>query len=98
MLGRAQSVLANATSAERGTLLQELAPYLVSRGQAVDWIDAAVAEIVPEFRHAKEQLRAADQALQITKFNANALRRGFEVGRPPSVIVDAAKYDPDRIS
>ena len=96
VLGRTKNLLAKATPAERGTLLQELASYLASRGVAADWIDSAVAEIVPEFGHAREQLRTADQALQIAKFNANALRRGFEIGRPPSAIVDAGKYDPDR--
>jgi len=97
LLGRAQGLLTKADRAELGTLLQELAPYLTSRGQATDWIDSAVAEIVPEFSHARNQLRTADQALQITAFNAKALRRGFEKGRLPTVIVDPGKYDPDRI-
>jgi len=96
LLSRTQDLLAKASRTELGTLLQELAPYLISRGQTTDWLDSAVAEIAPEFGRAREQLRTADQALQIAKFNANALRRGFREGRLPSVIVDPSNYDPDR--
>jgi hypothetical protein len=97
LLSRTQDLLATASRTELGTLLQELAPYLISRGQATDWLDSVVAEIAPEFGHAREQLRTADQALQIAKFNANALRRAFREGRLPSVIVNPRNYDPDRI-
>ena len=97
LLSRTQDLLAKASRTELGTLLQELAPYLISRGQTTDWLDSAVAEIAPEFGHAKKQLRTADQALQIAKFNANALHRAFREGRLPSVIVNPRNYDPDRI-
>ena len=92
----ARNLLRKSDRAEIGTLLQELPAYLQARGQTNDWLDAAVAEAAPEFDSARKQLTKADQALQITQYNAKALLRGFSEGRPPTVLVDPSNYDPDR--
>lgn len=93
----ARDLLTKANRAELGTVLQEIRPYLESRGQASDWLDAALAQVVPEYASARTELTKADQALTITKYNAEALRRGFSEGQAPLLIVDPAKYDPDHL-
>jgi hypothetical protein len=96
LFGCAHKIISTANRQQLGTLLQELPAYLEAHGQAAEWLDAAAAEILPEFRHAREQLTKAGQAVQIAESNAQALRRGFTQGRPPTVLVDPGdKYDPD---
>ena len=51
----ANELIAGATREELGTLLQELPSYLKSRGSTTDWIDAAVAQVVPEFATARAE-------------------------------------------
>lgn len=96
LVATAEDLITNAVPDELGTLLQELPAYLRSRGQASDWIDGAVTRVVPEYRRARERLTKADQALQITEYNARSLHRGFGSGRPPRVLADPSRYDPDR--
>ncbi|MGO8768853.1 hypothetical protein [Mycobacterium sp.] len=96
LLGASQELLSTAHRAELATLLTELGPYFTSRGQATKWIEPAVARIVPEFGRAREQLAKADQALQVITYNAAALGRGFNQGRPPTALADPHRYDPDR--
>jgi hypothetical protein len=96
LLPTAQDLIAKADRTELGTLLQELPAYVQARGQTTEWLDPALAQVVPEFGRAREQLTKAEQALQITEHNANALRRGFTEGRPPTVLVEPGGYDPDR--
>jgi len=47
-----------------------------------------VAQIAPACKAAVGQLTKAQQALDITEYNARALRNGFAVGQAPKVIVD----------
>jgi hypothetical protein len=95
LYGAAQDLLSTADQAELGTLLQEIPAYLQARGQNTEWIDTAVAQVVPEYSAARERLGKAEKALQITEYNAKALRKGFTEGRPPTVLADPHKYDPD---
>lgn len=95
LLRSAQDLVAKAGTAELGTLLQELGPYFASRGKTTEWIEPTVAQVVPEFGRAREQLTKADQALQVTEFNAKALRRGVHEGRPPTALASPHRYDPD---
>ena len=76
-------------------LAQELGPYLQSRGQAADWLDTALAHAVPEYGAARTELDTAEQAVAVTRYNADQLRKGFREGRPPTVIADGRRYDPD---
>jgi len=96
LLGAAQELLSTADRSELATLLTELGPYFTSRGQTTKWIEPTVARIVPEFGCARERLAEADKALQVVTYNAAALGRGFTEGRPPAVLADPGKYDPDR--
>jgi hypothetical protein len=96
LFGVAQDLISKADRAELSTLLQELPAYLQARGQTNTWIDAAVAKVVPEYGRAREQLTKAEQALQITEFNAKALRHSFTQGRPPNVLANPYNYDPDK--
>jgi hypothetical protein len=96
LFGAAHDLISNANRAELGTLLQEIPAYLQARGQSTEWIDTAVAKAVPEYAEAREELTKADRALLVTSYNAKALRQGFNNGRPPAVLADPGKYDPDR--
>lgn len=96
LLRSAQDLIANAPPAELGTLLQELGPYFVSRGHTTEWIDLTLAEAVPEYACAREQLKRADQALQIVRYSAGKLNKAFKDGRSPRVLPDPrGRYDPD---
>ena len=96
LLHSAQGLIANATPAELGTLVQELGPYVISRGHTTEWIEPALAEAVPEFARAREQLSRADQAVQIVRYSAGKLNKAFKDGSPPRVLPDPrGRYDPD---
>ena len=80
-------------------LLQEIGPYLESRGVTTDWIDAAVGQSVSEYGSAQKQLKKATQVATIVEYNAKALRDAFSNAsngayRKP-LFVDASQYDPD---
>ena len=91
----ARDLLTKAGPDEIGVLATELAPYLQSRGQSADWLDTALGQVVPEYGAARTELDRAEQALQITTYNHGQLRKGFREGRPPTVICDGRRYDPD---
>src|SRR5262245_42540502 len=63
----AQELIKQASREELGTLLQELPAYLKSCGSPTDWIDTVVGQAVPEYADAKNQLRKAEAAMQITR-------------------------------
>jgi len=92
LFNAANEELAGATREGLGTLLQELPSYLQSRGVTTDWIDAAVAQVVPEFAAARAELKKAESAFQITRQNVGFLKQGFANGRPATVLADPAKY------
>jgi chromosome segregation ATPase len=73
----AQKLIANADREQLGTLLQELPDYLQTHGQTSDWIDAVVAQAVPEYGAARTQLTKAQNALLVTRSNAESLRKTF---------------------
>jgi hypothetical protein len=78
LLAAANNLISAAPREELGTLLQELGPYLTSRGTAsTDWIDAALAQAVPEYGAAKEEVVKANKLRDIAVFNANLLRDRF---------------------
>jgi hypothetical protein len=94
----ATNLVVSADRAELGTLLQELGPYLSSRGQPTDWIDDAVADKVPEYRTGRRKLAKSDQSRTIVEYNARALRNAVERAhegyrQPYFVAID--RYDPD---
>jgi hypothetical protein len=91
----ANQLIAGATREELGVLLQELPAYLQSRGSTTDWLDSAVAAIVPEFAAARAQAKLAEQAYQITRTNVDFARKSFGTDRPATIFVDPSKFDPD---
>ena len=96
LFGAAQNLITTAERTELGVLLEELPAYLESRGQSTDWLDAVIGQALPEYVAAQTQLAKARQARTIIEHNATALRKGFTEGRPPTVLADPGKYDPDR--
>jgi len=92
LFNAANEELAGATREELGTLLQELPSYLQSRGVTTDWIDAAVAQVVPEFAAARAELKKAESAFLITRQNVGFVKQGFANGRPVTVLADPAEY------
>jgi hypothetical protein len=95
LFNEVNDMLASANREELGVLLVELPAYLQSRGSTSDWIEAAVANIVPELAAARAEHKRAEQAFQIMRTNAQHVRQGFTNGRPAAVIIDPSKYDPD---
>jgi hypothetical protein len=96
LFGVAQNLITEADRAELAVLLEELPAYCESRGQSTSWLDAAVGQAVPEYGAARARLTKAQQARTVIEYNAKALHRGFAEGRPPTVLADPARYDPDR--
>jgi len=88
----ANELISAASREELGTLLQELSPYLRARGATVDWIDEAVAQVVPEFATARAQLKRAEAAFQITRQNMGFVKQGFANGRPATIFADPSEY------
>jgi hypothetical protein len=95
--------------------VKELLPYLQARTEAIGnmpqqnrgsileghraSIENAVANVVPEYGKAKRRLSQAEKALQVTEYNAKAIRDRFAIAAPGAyrkpMFVDASKYDPD---
>jgi hypothetical protein len=92
----AKELIDKADRAELGVLLQELPAALEAKGQPTHWINAAVAEVVPEYAEARDNLAKARQAATVVRHNATATREGFRRGRPPVKLVDPSPYDPDQ--
>jgi len=91
----ANDLIAGASREEVGTLLQELPAYLQSRGSDAAWLDAAVAQHVPEYAQARAQLKQAEAAFQITRSNAKSVREAFAAGHRTVIFADPSRYDPD---
>jgi hypothetical protein len=91
----ANQLLAGASREELGVLLQELPAYLQSRGSTTDWLDSAVAAIVPEFAAARARAKLAEQAYQIARTNVDFAHKSFGTDRPATIFVDPSKFDPD---
>lgn len=91
----AQQLVAGADREQLGVLLEELPAYLKSRGSTVDWIDAAVAQAVPEYASAREELKKAESAFVITRQNINSIHRAFKDGHAKVVFTDPSRFDPD---
>ncbi|MGQ4618450.1 hypothetical protein [Nocardia sp. R7R-8] len=98
----ATTLIKDANAAELATLLQELLPYLQSRGiEAATYIDAALRDRAPEYTNAKKRATAADKALIVMEYNAKTLRERINGLTAPGgyrrpILVDARPYDPDR--
>lgn len=69
-------------------LLERLPGYLESRGQPAEYLDAAVAEVVPELAEAQRAARQAERDCQVINHNATTLRSGFASGHVPAHLVD----------
>jgi hypothetical protein len=91
----ANDLIAGATREELGTALQELPAYLRSRGSDANWLDAAVAQVVPEYATARSQAKLAEQAYQITRTNVHFARESFATDRPATIFADPSRFDPD---
>ena len=96
LFGAADELIQQAIREELGVLLQELGPYLKSRGSSTDWIDAKLDQLIPEYRKARRQLGDADKALQMIKFNAGSVRRLFSSPGHRPVLTDPRIHDPDK--
>jgi hypothetical protein len=100
LFGAATDLIKNSSREELGTLLEEIAPYLESRGVTTDWIEAALGQAVPEYGSALAQLKKANQAATIVDYNAKALRDSIanaaNGGYRKPLLVHAGQYDPDR--
>jgi hypothetical protein len=92
----ATDLIAKASRAELGMLLQELEPYMLARVQTFDSpraresllngyttaIDAATDKAVPEYSKAKRQLSQAEKAFQVTDHNSKFIRDQFCIAAP----------------
>jgi len=84
LVAKAQSIVAEATPEELGTLLDELAPYLESRGADTSWADAAVAQSAPDLANALAAQSLAHKAVTVTKANADKLRQTVATTASPN--------------
>lgn len=99
VIARGRELLATATPAELGTLLQELQPYCTARGvSSSEWIDATAAQVSPKYGRAAKQLTKAKQAAIITEHNASRLQSAISNRQQvPIPLADrVGDYDPDR--
>ncbi len=84
-------LITQATPEQRGVLIEELSAYIEARGHTTDWLDIVIGLAVPQYGAARTQLRKAQQALIVTRSNAESLRKTFKQEGHRSVLV---KYDP----
>jgi hypothetical protein len=80
----ASQLIANASREELGVLLEELPSYFTARGSESEWIEPTIAQVVPEYGAAKEQLTKASAAAQFIESAARAIQKGFDTGSVPS--------------
>lgn len=91
----ARAAVSQAKPEELGVLLDELPAHLAATGHPTDWINQAVAQVVPGVANAREVFDKASRAAEIAQYDARRLREGFASGRPPVELVDMARFDPD---
>ncbi|MAU83878.1 MAG: hypothetical protein CME34_18810 [Gordonia sp.] len=70
----ARELIDTANRAELGTLLQEIEPYLNSRGQSTGWVEPYLAHAIPEYGEAAARARLADKQLTVVQSNANQMK------------------------
>ncbi|APE35909.1 hypothetical protein BOX37_20385 [Nocardia mangyaensis] len=97
----AEKTLNQARPEELGVLIEELGPYLDSRGAGTAWIAPVLSKVAPTYATARQRLTDAEKALTITEHNATQLRRQMGTTHAPAgyrkpTFVDARAYDPDR--
>jgi hypothetical protein len=97
----AQKLIAGSDDVQLSVLVSQLPQYLASRGQGAEWLPAALDARVPGLAEARDTVKRATQAQQITRFHADAVRERLGAATPaaywPINWVDVtAKYDPDR--
>jgi hypothetical protein len=73
------------------TAVEELAPYLKSHGQPTDWLESEIAQRIPAFAEAKQNVSKAERQLTVTKFNADSQRRALAKGATFGHLVDPNK-------
>lgn len=96
VVATAQRLMASADRSELGVLLEELPSCLRSRGVPTDWIEPQVAQLAPEYGAARAEHVRAEQARAILERNKQTLHNSFVKGHVAHVILDPARYDPDR--
>ena len=100
IITRARELIQQANPTELGTLLQELEPYCLSRGATTEWIDPAIGQAAPQYAAAKNELRKAEQAVAMTRANANMLTRAITSRSHVPIALStprrAGDYDPDK--
>jgi hypothetical protein len=102
----AEQLLRQAVPKQLGVLVEELVPYMQSRGVTFDAsFKAMLKSVAPSYAQASEQLDSAEKARQIIASGATQLRQRMAIPHPrnwrrpvtlDTGLVDPRKYDPDR--
>ncbi|MBU3064085.1 hypothetical protein KO481_21450 [Nocardia sp. NEAU-G5] len=93
--------IADANPSQLGTLLEELQPYLQSRGITANaHIEAELRRRAPLYVAALKRANAAEKSRQTIQYNAQTLRQRMKTSGPSGwqrpKFVDARTFDPDR--
>jgi hypothetical protein len=109
----AEELISKADRTQLGVLLNQLGPYMQARSETIanltpenrrrildgytQAIEAATDKVVPEYAKSKRRLSQAEKVSQITKYNADSMRKLFTSapGSYRPVFVDPRQYDPD---
>jgi hypothetical protein len=89
-------LITEATPEQRGVLIEEPSAYIEARGHTTDWLDIVIGQAVPEFGAARTQLRKAQQALIVTRSNAESLRKTFKQEGHRPVLVNTTRRSTPR--
>jgi hypothetical protein len=91
-----------ADPSELGVLLDEMKPYLAARGiPSAALIESGIRAKAPQYAKAIQRVPIAEKALQMTQYNAQALRTRMKNTAHPAAwqrpkFVDDRKFDPNR--
>jgi hypothetical protein len=91
---RHELIKASATPAELSVLVDELVPYLESRGAPTEWVEPILAQVVPALASAKAELTVAQQGKTVISQAASFVRNGIEKGCPAAAL---DQLDPRKI-
>jgi len=82
-------------SGNLGAVVDEIPPYLESRGQPSSYFDDLLASKLPELTAARDEIGKATRARDIVNHNRDTLHRSYERGSVPPPPVRADIHDPD---
>jgi hypothetical protein len=84
---KAAKVIENAPEGTRGVILEQIRPYLDSRGCPTAVVDTTTAKVAPELAAVDAELAQAVKHQAVVKYDANTVKAAIAGGRPAVKVV-----------